>query len=118
MAQDEIPSRAMYSIPGLYFSDGHHGSEIEIPQCDKVIIDPTMVDEAAATIAQYHVAYREKCDAHLMNDRFSGVFTGKFVQRKVRLFDLPMTENFFVVSRIETKELDVASIDCPSRVIE
>ncbi len=103
----------VYSIPGRYFADGMHGSEIEVARCDAVLF-PVIEGNAAARIADYHRAFREKCGADLMGNSISGRFTGKFVRRRSRLFGMraPMRIDFFVVSDINSADLDPASIRC------
>jgi hypothetical protein len=110
----KIPSDRTYSISGVYFADGMHGSDIELKGCD-LTLSPMVEDEAAGTINSYHEAFRDKCGGTLMGDRFTGVFTGHFVQKTARLFGMShsMPINFFVVKAIETSELDKASIVCP-----
>jgi hypothetical protein len=104
----------MYSISGTYFSDGMHGSTLDISGCDESIM-PIIDGEAAANISNYHRAFDEKCGGHLMNDYISGAFTGKFVKRKAQLFGMksPAMIDFFIISNIEAKGLDPASITCP-----
>jgi hypothetical protein len=112
--QDRIPSRVVYAIPGTYTYDGHHGSILEIRECDEVVL-PIMSDEAAARIAEYHAALHERCGGYWMGDHISGVFTGRFVRRKAHISGTPtqVMMEYFVIDKIDTKELDPALIACP-----
>jgi hypothetical protein len=105
--RDKIPSGTIYSIPGIYFADGMHGSELELSACDEIFF-PEIKGAASDQIAAYHHAFEKKCGGTLMGDRILGVFTGKFVRRKA-----PMMTDFFVISGIESKDLDHTSITCP-----
>lgn len=111
---DHIQARKSYSISGHYMSDGMHGSMLEIPRCNDVIW-PNIVGNASTAVAAFHDAFQRKCGVYLMGDEIDGVFTGAFVRRKAQLFGMssPMMINFFQISDIQTKDLDVNSISCP-----
>ncbi len=113
---DHIPPETSYSIRGTYFSDGIHGSRLEIPACD-LTMSPVMDGEVAVKIMDYHYAFTRQCGGQLWGDDISGVFTGKFVRRKARLFGMqsPAMLEFFVISGIETKDLNASAITCPKQ---
>ena len=113
--RERVPGGATYSIAGTYFADGMHGSSMDLPKCDTPIF-PVMIGQAEAQIAAYHQAFQQKCGGTLMGDHIVGVFTGRFSARKARLFGMrsPMVTDFFVISRIDTRSLDITSITCPS----
>jgi hypothetical protein len=113
--RERVSGGATYSIAGTYFADGMHGASMDLPECDTTIF-PMMIGQAEAQIAAYHQAFRQKCGATLMGDYVIGVFTGRFSARTARRFGMrsPMMTDFFVISKIDTRSLDIASITCSS----
>ncbi len=117
--EDRIPVDAVYSIRGKYFYDGHHGSFLEIPDCESSI-SPSMTGDAAAKIRKYHEEFEKKCNAALRGDLIFGVFTGTFESREKVFYRLPYRDgqperwmvNFFVVTAIDTNDLDISAIKC------
>jgi hypothetical protein len=107
----KIPRGVVYSIPGEY-GRGMHGASLWISGCDEGV--PAEIDgEVATKISAFHSAFKEKCGVDLIGDHVSGVFTGKFIKRKSQIHGLPpIMMNYFVISDIETKGLDPASITC------
>ncbi len=101
----KFPSGRIYSIAGVYASDGMHLSEFELPACD-MTLRTVIGDDARATIAAFHDAFREKCGGNLMGDHFSGTFTGTITRKSAHVFGMsrPMPVNFFVVNTIQTKD--------------
>ena len=130
--QEQIPADASYSITGTYFSDGHHGSELEVPGCDVVLLDPELLKAPQRRkLRPFIRPSGENCHAVLGNDRMTGVFTGRFVRKQMRPFGTqsPGDErsNVFIISVVETKDLDISSIwpadascvtvECPERTL-
>lgn len=109
---DEVPSDVSYSIRGIYNSDGYHFTELEVPACDRIIW-PKIDGEASTRIAEYHYAFTKECGSILMGDYISGVFTGNFVKSRIQTRWGPMMMNIFIISDIDSKNLDVTSITCP-----
>jgi len=111
---DRIPGGTTYVIQGVYFSDWHHGSNIELPNCDDAIF-PILADDVSAKVQSYHRAFQVKCGGVLMGDRIVGVFTGHFERKKAMLYSFtkPLPVDFFVVTDVATKDLDAGSISCP-----
>jgi hypothetical protein len=111
---ERIPPGRVYSIAGTYEADGMHGSELEIPDCDIILI-PAIDGDAAARIGAYHQAWRVKCHSTLMGDWMKGVFTGAFVRERAQLYGMqaPMMVEFFVITGLQTPNEDPASIACP-----
>ena len=112
--QDGFANGPLYAIRGTYFADGMHGSEFEIPACDRVIF-PRIEGPAYSRIVQFHRTFDAKCGGWLRGDYISGVFIGRFARMNAQLFGMssPMEVNFFVISDIETRDLDDSSIKCP-----
>jgi hypothetical protein len=112
--RDKIPSGSIYSIPGIYFADGRHGSELELSACDEIFF-PDIEGAASDQIAAYHHTFDKKCGGTSRGDYISGVFTGKFVRRKARLYGMqtPKMIDVFVINGIESKDLDRTSIARP-----
>lgn len=112
---DNIPSDTAYTFEGRYESDDMHSRYmIELPECASIVW-PQYGIQGFATIRTFHNAFREKCGGYLMNDQFSGVFTGTFVPRTVATAYGTATQFEFVVSGIESKALDIASLTCTGR---
>ena len=111
---EEWKTGKTYIIQGKYFSDGIHGSEVELTKCDTAII-AVITDDAATRVSAFHEVFETKCGVHLANDGFSGQFIGTVIRKKVQLFGLrkAMIMPVFVIRDILTKELDPASITCP-----
>lgn len=112
--QDRVDPRKQYSIRGKYFSDGIHGSLIELPMCDSPLF-PIITGNAQAQISAFDYAFEKKCGKIIIGDAADGVMSGRFVRRKAQLYGMskPMMINFFEVTDIESDWLDVASIKCP-----
>jgi hypothetical protein len=108
--QDKIEPGKIYAIKGIYRSDGVNIASLGLPECDKIML-PT---GAATTVwARYQSAFDEKCGRHLTGGSYGGVFTGTFVPRKMKLSGYVIRVNDFVVSEVQTTELDIAAITCP-----
>jgi hypothetical protein len=87
---------------------------LEAPGCDENVV-AVLEGDAAARLAAYHDAFAHKCGSLLMGDSITGVFTGTFVRRMTRtpLTNFPpRATNWFVITEIETSDLDPASITC------
>ena len=113
-AAAKMPSGRTYSVAGTYFADGEHGATFDLPGCD-VGLSPQLAGAALASVSDFHSAFQQKCGTWLHGDYIVGVFTGHFERRRVRLFGMaaPSEVNFFVISDIETKDENPASITCP-----
>ena len=111
---DKIPGGTTYVLQGVYSSDWHHGSNIELPNCDDAIF-PILSDDVSAKVQSYHRAFQAKCSSVLVGDWIVGVFTGHFERKKAMLFGFtkPLPLDFFVVTDVATKDLDAGSISCP-----
>lgn len=102
-----------YVLRGKFFSDGHHGAMVSLEGCDDTLT-PELANEAAAKVANFHNAFHDKCGGFLMNDAFSGVLTGTFERRRVRLFGWrkPMVTPIFVIRDVSSDALDTMKLVC------
>jgi len=81
----DIAKGVMYSIPGEY-RRGTHVSSLSVPGCDETVAATIVFpSKAYEKISTWHDAFNQKCGVHFIGDDFSGLFTGKFIRRKVVL---------------------------------
>jgi len=113
-ATGKSPSDRAYSIAGTYLADGMHGATFELPNCDAAL-SPLLEDAALARTSDFHENFRRKCGIWLRGDYIVGSFTGHFERRPIQLFGMsaPSQIDLFVITAIETKDEDPASITCP-----
>jgi hypothetical protein len=112
-AAARITSGQAYSIAGTYFADGMHGSMLDVAGC-RVGLSPRLEGAALARVSDFHNAFQRRCGTWLHGDYIVGVFTGHLERRWAHLFGMiaPGEVNFFVITDIETKDEDFASITC------
>lgn len=90
-----------------------HYAEITLEKCDTPKI-PDLIGDAASEVAAFHSAFRAKCAADLMGDSFSGVFTGTFDRRWIRLFgwSKPEIMPVFIIKEVSPDALDSTKVPC------
>lgn len=110
LAAARHPVDKIYLVRGTYFTDGHHGAEIDRPKCGDSI--PAYLGGAAGTVGEYQQAYDAKCNANLAGYAIAGAFTGRFVSRRIRLLGKWQRLEFFQIDAIKSKDMDSSSITC------
>jgi len=70
---------------------------------------------AAAKVAEYHQAYAKQCGQDFVNDYVSGVFTGAFIRRKKEFSGKTYMADFFVITGVQTRDLNISAITCPKK---